>query len=256
MATITAISPVSFLGLVLAGLLLGGPAWPALRITTQPYRGADALRGLETPPMVTEIRHLDPTMGYLKVSVLTMRTPGEVVRALIQLGRVERLILDLRGNRGGRLDAARDVAELFVPPGGLLYRERDGWGEREVRSRSPTGVWPPAMLVLIDRGTANAAEVLMGALQQAASARLVGTRSAGKGTILTADPQAGGRVRWRATGEGWLPDGTPITGRGLTPETPAGPHLQQQLRGWAPPGVRHTSGVSVEALLMTGRRWR
>jgi carboxyl-terminal processing protease len=236
MATTTAISPVSLLGLLLAGLLLGGPAWPASRVTTQPYRGADALRGLDTPPTVTEIRHLDPTTGYLKVSVLTMRTPGEVARALIQLGRVERLILDLRGNGGGRLDAARDVAELFVPPGGLRYRERDGWGEREVRSRGPTGDWPPAMLVLIDRGTASAAEVLAGAVQQAASARLVGTRSAGKGTILTADPQAGGRVRWRATGEVWLPDGTPITGRGLTPEAPAGPHLEQQLRGWAPGG--------------------
>jgi hypothetical protein len=116
MATTTAISPVSRLGVLLAGLLLGGPAWPASRVTTQPYRGADVLRGLDTPPTVTEIRHLDPTTGYLKVSVLTMPTPGEVARALIQLGGVERLSLDLRGNGGGRLDAARDVAELFMPP--------------------------------------------------------------------------------------------------------------------------------------------
>src|SRR5919109_3055574 len=103
MATTTAISPAGLLGLILAGLLLGGHAWPASQLTTQPYRGTDALRGLETPPTVTATRHLDPTTGYLKVSVLTMRTPGEVARALIHLGRVERLILDLRGNGGGRL---------------------------------------------------------------------------------------------------------------------------------------------------------
>jgi len=175
-------------------------------------------------------------MGYLKVSALTMRTPGEVVRAVLQLGRVPHLILDLRGNGGGRLDAARDVAELFVPAGELLYRERDGQGEREVRSRGPAWDWIPALLVLIDRGTASAAEVLAGALQQAALARLVGTRSAGKGTIHTADPQAHGRVRWRATGEVWLPDWTPITGRGLTPEAPLESGLQRLLLGAARKG--------------------
>jgi carboxyl-terminal processing protease len=223
MATTTATSLVSLVGLLLAGLLLGGHAWPASRVTTQPYGGTDAVRGLETPPTVTESRRLDPATGYLKVSALTMRTPGEVTRALVQLGRVQCLILDLRGTGGGRLDAARDVAELFVPTGALLYQERDGQGEREVRSRGPAGDRPPVLLVLIDRGTASAAEVLAGALQQAALARLVGTRSAGKGTIHTADPQAGGRVRWTVTGEVWLADGTPITGRGLTPEAPAGP---------------------------------
>src|SRR5262245_46571240 len=101
MATTTANNPVNLLGLVLAGLLVGGSAWPASRVTTQPYRGTDALRGLETPPTVTESRRLDPTTGYLKVSVLTMRTPGEVTRALVQLGRVQCLVLDLRGNGGG-----------------------------------------------------------------------------------------------------------------------------------------------------------
>jgi hypothetical protein len=116
MATTTATNPVRLLGLLQAGLLLGSPAWPASRVTTQPYGGTDAVRGLETPPTVIEARHLDPTMGYLKVSALTMRTPGEVVRALLQLGRVQHLILDLRGNGGGRLDAARDMAELFMPP--------------------------------------------------------------------------------------------------------------------------------------------
>jgi carboxyl-terminal processing protease len=165
-------------------------------------------------------------MGYLKIIALTMRTPREVTRALAQLGRVKCLVLDLRGNGGSRLEAARDVAELFVPPGTLLYRERDDHGEREVRSRGPTADRPPALRVLIDEGTASAAEVLAGALQQGASARLLGTRSAGKGTILTADPQAGGRVRWHATGEVWLPDGIPITGRGLAPDGPAGPRPQ------------------------------
>jgi YVTN family beta-propeller protein len=58
---------------------------------------------------------------------------------------------------GGKDMTGVVTAELFVPSGGLLYRERDGQGEREVCSRGPAREWIPALLVLIDRGTASAA---------------------------------------------------------------------------------------------------
>jgi carboxyl-terminal processing protease len=80
-------------------------------------------------------------------------------------------------------------------------------------------------MVLIDGGTASSAELLAGALTRAGTARLLGTRSAGKGAILTAHPEGDGRVRWIETGELLLPDGVPITGRGLDPAAAEGPEL-------------------------------
>lgn len=219
MATTTAIS--SAVGVVLAGLLLGGPARAHSPVTIQPYRGTDYLRGLETAPTVTDSRRLDSATGYLKITALTARTPGEVGRALGRLGPVERLVLDLRGNGGGRLDAAREVAELFIPPGALLYIEREDRQAKEVRSRGPGAHTGLSITVLIDGGTASAAELLAGALARAGTARLLGERSAGKGTILTAHPEDQSRVRWIKTGELLLPDGTPLTGRGLPPDAPA-----------------------------------
>jgi carboxyl-terminal processing protease len=196
-------------------------------VTTQPYRGTDALRGLGIPPTVVEVRRLDPTTGYLKIVAITTRTPGEVGRALAGLAPVQRLVLDLRGNGGGRIDAAREVAELFVPSGTVLYFERQAERVREVRSRGSGEYARLSVTVLIDGGTASAAELLAGVLTRAGPARLLGTRSAGKGTILTAQPEDDNRVRWIESGELLLPDGAPITGRGLEPGATDGPRLKE-----------------------------
>ena len=212
----TATRPMSLLGLLLAGLLLGSPVWPASRVATAAVWGDGRGAGARDPPNghrgpapgsddgVPQGLGPDDAYPWGGRPRLAPARPGAAPHPRPP------------GDGGGRLDAARDVAELFVPSGGLLYRERDGQGEREVRSRGPAWDRIPALLVLIDRGTASAAEVLAGALQQAALARLVAyPQCPGRARFTPADPQARGRVRWRATGEVRLPDGTPITGRGL-----------------------------------------
>ena len=139
MATTTATSLVSLVGLLLAGLLLGGHAWPASRVTTQPYGGTDAVRGLETPPTVIEARHLEPTMGYLKVSALTMRTPGVVARALLQLGRVQHLVLDLRGTRAAASTPHGTWPSCSYPQGGCSIESGTARASGRSEAEAPHG---------------------------------------------------------------------------------------------------------------------
>jgi carboxyl-terminal processing protease len=226
MVTTIATRPRIALGLGLAALLTGSAAAEP-GVTVQPYRGTDRLRGLEAPPTVTESRRFDPGVGYLRIEAFSGRTPAEVGRALARLGSLEWLVIDLRGNGGGRLEAAREVAELFA----LLWVEIGDGRRQEVRSRGPGRHAGPPLAILVDGGTASAAEVLAGALHRAGAARLVGARTAGKATIHTAAPEEDGRVRWVATGEVVLADGTSISGRGLEPETAADSGLVRILGG-------------------------
>lgn len=132
-----------------------------------------------------------------------------------------KLIIDLRGNPGGFLDAAVEMAGWFLPPGKVVVREDYGPNQKETEERSHG----PAifndnvkMVILIDNGSASASEILAGALQEYGKATLVGTRSFGKGSVqelvkLTPD------TALKVTIARWLtPNGKSISEGGLTPD--------------------------------------
>lgn len=120
--------------------------------------------------------------------------------------------IDLRGCPGGDLEGALDLASRFTPRGALLAVVEDEDGDREER-RSSGGPWAGvAIEVLVDRGTASAAEVLAAALRDAAGARLRGVRTYGKGRIEVA---RGGLLS--PAGEVLTPAGARIESRGITP---------------------------------------
>lgn len=137
----------------------------------------------------------------------------------------DKLVLDLRGNPGGYLDAAIDMASWFLPPGKVVVREKFGGDKPEEIYRSKGygngkyGIFNEnlKMAVLVDGGSASASEILSGALKEQKVATIVGTNTFGKGSVqelvsLTSDTSL------KVTIAKWLtPEGKSISDGGLAP---------------------------------------
>ncbi|MFZ1987455.1 MAG: S41 family peptidase [Minisyncoccia bacterium] len=128
-----------------------------------------------------------------------------------------KLIIDLRGDPGGYLDAAVDIASHFLPKGAAVVTEDyEGKQESLVHRSQGTGGIPPGttVVVLIDEGSASASEILAGALQDHDVATLIGTRSFGKGSVQELVNVNGGSLK--VTVARWLtPSGKNIAEGGL-----------------------------------------
>jgi carboxyl-terminal processing protease len=136
-----------------------------------------------------------------------------------------KLIFDLRGNPGGYLEAAVDMASYFLPVGDVVVTEDSGGKHEQVAHRSVGyNVFANkklSMAILIDQGSASASEILAGALQQHNVAKLVGTRSFGKGSVQQV-VDLGGGAQVKITIARWLtPNGSSISDGGLTPDIKA-----------------------------------
>lgn len=134
-----------------------------------------------------------------------------------------KLIVDLRGNPGGYLDAAVDIASHFLPKGATVVTEDfDGKEANIVHASLGYDDLPPGtkVVVLIDGGSASASEILAGALQDAMVATLIGTKSFGKGSVQTLIDIDGGSLK--VTVARWItPAGHWIMGNGVAPDITA-----------------------------------
>jgi len=132
-----------------------------------------------------------------------------------------KLILDLRGNPGGYLDAAVDMASWFLPLGKPIVREDFGGGKDETVYRSKGyNIFTDKlrMIILVDNGSASASEILAGALQEHSIAKLVGTKTYGKGSVQELLPVTKD-TSLKVTVAKWLtPGGISISDGGLTPD--------------------------------------
>ena len=177
----------------------------------------------------------DGAIGYVRVTGFSdnaAKSVTDAVKADVSHGEKE-LILDLRGNPGGFVTAARSIASQFIASG-PIYWQQDAKGSRlEVDAEPGGAATDPAIkvLVLIDKGSASASEIVAGALQDTGRAELVGDTSYGKGTVQQwhdlSDDNGGFKLtiaRWLTPKQRW------IHGVGLTPDvkvtvppnTPAG----------------------------------
>jgi carboxyl-terminal processing protease len=131
-----------------------------------------------------------------------------------------KLVLDLRGNPGGYLDAAIDMASWFLPSGKTIVRESFGEGKDETVYRSKGyNVFNDNLkfVILVDSGSASASEILAGALSEQGKATLIGDKTFGKGSVQELD-NITPDTTLKVTIAHWLtPDGNFITGKGITP---------------------------------------
>jgi carboxyl-terminal processing protease len=132
---------------------------------------------------------LRPGVGYLQLSEFSRGTGTEVADALARLKEqgMEQLVLDLRNNGGGLLDQAIEVSDQFVPPGTSIV-ETKGRLRDSFQSYRSTGEHPELgmpVVVLVNAGTASAAEILSGAIQDHDVGLIVGTPTWGKGLVQT-----------------------------------------------------------------------
>ena len=164
------------------------------------------------------------TVGYVRLSGFSDAGAKELQAAIkVDLDKgIKKLVFDLRGNPGGFVTAARTVASQFIADGPVFWRE-DAQGNQTETDADPGGVaTDPSIqvVVLIDRGTASASEIVAGALQDRGRAKLIGETSFGKGTVQEWYnlEQLGGV---KLTVEKWLtPDKRWIHKIGLTPDFP------------------------------------
>lgn len=161
---------------------------------------AASLRAAIPMPSADAVLLSDGRTGYLALRSITGQTATEVrgaVNALTLRG-MRSLVLDLRGNPGGLVTEAAGVADLFLDPGLRItaLRGRTERFTREYRSAQPQ-LWPSLpVVVIVDQSTASSAELIAGALQEHGRAKVVGTRTFGKGVIQTTFPlDAGGALK-------------------------------------------------------------
>jgi carboxyl-terminal processing protease len=173
------------------------------------------------PSVAYRLLQQNENIGYVRLSRFSAESSQEVADALLDLSAqgATSYILDLRQNRGGLLDAAVEVADQFLDEGEILLQQSRDEGERVFKATNDTLIPDAALIVLIDKGTASAAEIVAGALRDRQRAQLVGNEPTfGKGSVqLVFDLSDGSSVH--VTSARWLtPNGTQLDGQGLEPD--------------------------------------
>jgi carboxyl-terminal processing protease len=167
---------------------------------------------------VTFIDQVAPGVGYIGMrrSRFSEDTAHEVDAALAELidGGARSIVLDLRGNPGGLLSQATQVADHFLPRGAPIVsiRERDGRREEVRRSQQRPSAGDLPLVVLIDGGSASASEIVAGAIQDNDRGIILGTTSFGKGSVQTifALHESKGSVLKLTTARYYTPSGRSI----------------------------------------------
>jgi carboxyl-terminal processing protease len=173
---------------------------------------------------VTSVRHelLEPGYGYLRVSQFQTHTGDELVEAIAQMQRdepLQGLILDLRNNPGGVLQAAVEVSNAFLDSGLIVYTEgRLPNSELRFTANPLTAAGKTPLVVLINAGSASASEIVAGALQDHKRAIIMGTDSFGKGSVQTVLPLGDERAIKLTTARYYTPSGRSIQAQGIKPD--------------------------------------
>ncbi|MWJ29163.1 PDZ domain-containing protein [Halomonas sp. ZH2S] len=165
---------------------------------------------------------LEPGYGYLRISQFQARTAQQTQEALERMSRdqpLEGLVLDLRNNPGGVLQAAVDVADIFLEEGLIVYTEgRLSDNQMEFSATPSTPAADVPLVILINSGSASAAEIVAGALQDQRRGVVMGTDSFGKGSVQQVMPLGNGEGLKLTTALYFTPNGRSIQAQGIEPD--------------------------------------
>lgn len=169
-------------------------------------------------------RLLDDGYGYLRVTQFQSNSGDAVVAALNKLkqenkGSLKGLVLDLRNNPGGVLNAAVAVSDAFLSKGLVVYTKgRVNDSEMRLAATPNDYLNGAPMVVLVNGGSASASEIVAGALQDHKRAVVMGTKTFGKGSVQTIVPMSNGAALKITTARYYTPNGRSIQATGIVPD--------------------------------------
>jgi len=179
-------------------------------------------RVLIVVPSVKDTQMLEMKVGYARITQFNTRTPSELQDAIDSLtGRNARaLILDLRSNSGGLLCSAIEISQKFLPEDAVIatLRGRDQKVKEKLQSKGSYHNSDLSMVLLVNRGTAGAAELMAAALQEHDRAILLGESTFGMSAVQSILPLVNGEVVQLTTAHFYTPKGSLISDDGLKPD--------------------------------------
>jgi carboxyl-terminal processing protease len=206
--------------------LIRGPK--GTKVTLAILRGEDneqheitVKRGIIKIPIIEWSLRGNGDIAYIQLFSFTENSPDEfnkIAQEILQ-SPANKIIIDLRGNPGGYLESAVEIAGWFLADGELVVREDKGNGENKLyrsKGKAVFGAWPA--VILIDEGSASASEILAGALRDHLGTKLIGKNSFGKGTVQQMELLKKG-ASLKITIADWItPSGLSISESGLSPD--------------------------------------
>jgi carboxyl-terminal processing protease len=169
-------------------------------------------------------RLLEDGYGYLRITSFQSKTGENVNDAITELkknGELKGLVLDLRNNPGGVLNAAVAVSDSFLENGLVVYTDGRVEDAKMKFNATPNDLLNGApMVVLINGGSASASEIVAGALQDHKRAIIMGEKTFGKGSVQTILPTSNGGAIKLTTARYYTPSGRSIQAEGITPDVP------------------------------------
>ena len=167
---------------------------------------------------------LEPGFGYVRITHFSETTPNDLTKAIADLkaqspqGRLKGLVLDLRNNPGGVLEAAVSVSDAFLNDGAIVSASGRAAESRFEMDATPGDLLDGgALAVLVNGGSASASEIVAGALKDHGRAMLIG-KTFGKGSVQTVMPLSDGRAIKLTTSRYYTPSGASIHEKGIDPD--------------------------------------
>ncbi len=220
--------PIKGMNLNEAVTLMRGKPGTSIRLTI--------MRGAEARPLEVQVeraiihvasvksRMLEPGFGYVRLSHFQARTTEDMRTALESLkrenkGDLKGLILDLRNNPGGVLNAAVGVSDAFITDGLIVYTQgRLPDSKLQFRAGPDDVLGGAPLVVLVNGGSASASEIVAGALQDHKRALVMGTQTFGKGSVQTIVPIDDSTALKLTTARYYTPSGRSIQAHGIVPD--------------------------------------
>ncbi|MFA6350569.1 MAG: S41 family peptidase [Candidatus Omnitrophota bacterium] len=180
------------------------------------------IRGIIKIKDIKEAKILEDGIAYIRLIEFREDTGKNIISALDRLNKegMSALVLDLRNNPGGLLDAAVKVAEQFIEKGRIIVttKSRIEQQNMEIVSQDKDPILNIPMVVLINEGSASGSEIVAGALKDYKRAIIMGTKSFGKGSVQTVIPLSDGSALRLTTSKYFSPLGNEIHGKGVVPD--------------------------------------